>query len=289
MTFRTLELSAYDGQPLQLYEFSRASGDSIFYWRYNGSDRDITYSSDLYKAVSISDAGATFSADQLSSDLIVTMPPVEDFPQQYRLEGTIPSDTIMLRIRRAHAFDIADIETAPVATEAPLVWVGTVSGVKHTTEVQAEITCAMMTASLQRPGLRQGYQISCPHILYAPTTCKADPAAFAAGPITVVGLAGSRVTTDLLGGYASGYFTGGYIEYLTPAGFQERRFLTQHAGNVVTTMGFPAGLAVGRTLFAYPGCNRTTNHCEFKFFNLPNYGGFPHTPGRNPFDGMPLF
>lgn len=288
MTFKTLELSPYDGRPLQLYEFSRASGDDVFYWRYNGSDRDITYAGSLYKAVAISDAGATFSSDQLSSDLVVTMPATEDFPQQYRLDGTIPSDTIMLRIRRAHASDIADIEVFPVAAEAPLVWVGTVSGIRHTTEILAEITCAMMTASLQRPGLRQGYQIGCPHILYAPTTCKADPAVFAA-PATVTGLDGSHVTTDLLSGYENGWFNGGYIEYLTPAGFQERRFLTRHTGATVTTMGFPAGLAVGDTLFAYPGCNRTTGHCEFKFLNLPNYGGFPHTPGRNPFDGMPLF
>ena len=48
MTFRTLELSPYSGQPLQLYEFSRASGDGTFFWRYNGSDRDITYDSGLF-------------------------------------------------------------------------------------------------------------------------------------------------------------------------------------------------------------------------------------------------
>lgn len=288
MSFLNNEYSGYGGKPVQLYEFWRSSGGTEFLWAYNGSDRDITYGGALYKAVSISDAGARFSNEAVSTDLIVTMPIIEDFPQTFRLQGSIPSDSVLIRVRRAHGDDIANIDTAPVAAEAPLVWIGTVSGVKQTDEVTAEVTCSMLTASLRRDGLRYGYQIPCPHVLYAPTTCKVDKSLYLA-TCTVTSLAGLRIGSTEFGLFETNWFNGGFIEYTTAEGFTERRGVTGNSGIYATVMGFPAGLEVGGVLSAFPGCNHATTHCIDKFNNLLNYGGFIHTPRRNPFDGMPVF
>jgi hypothetical protein len=54
-------------------------------------------------------------------------------------------------------------------------------------------------------------------------------------------------------------------------------------------MGLPTQMEVGNTISAFPGCRRTIDDCVNKFNNLDNFGGFPHSPGRNPFDGQPVF
>jgi hypothetical protein len=69
----------------------------------------------------------------------------------------------------------------------------------------------------------------------------------------------------------------------------ERRMILTHTGSDITIMGLPVDMRVGDTIFAFPGCDRTVDTCVGKFDNLVNMGGFPHSPGRNPFDGNPVF
>jgi len=40
---------------------------------------------------------------------------------------------------------------------------------------------------------------------------------------------------------------------------------------------------------AFPGCDKSIGICQAKFNNHQNYGGFPHTPTKNPFDGTPIY
>ena len=37
-----------------------------------------------------------------------------------------------------------------------------------------------------------------------------------------------------------------------------------------------------------PGCDLRRETCATRFDNLPNFGGFPDIPGRNPFGGSSL-
>lgn len=288
MAFETSELSGYEGQPIQLYEFLRTSGGTDYFWRYNTSDRDMLYSGNTFKAVPINDSGFRFNTEASSTDLDVTMPIAEEFCQNFRLAGTMPSDTVWLRIYRVHVGDISDIDTNPVVNDLRMVWMGTVNGITQLDDLTARVTCAMVAASFRRGGLRYGYQRSCPHVLYAPLTCKVNREDHRLDG-TIEAIDGNILQSAGFAFEDDGWWDGGFIEYELPSGMIERRMVLSHIGDTIYIMGFPAGMSVGSTYAIFPGCDRTIDTCIVKFDNLLNNGGFPHTPGRNPFDGMPVF
>lgn len=288
MPFTNSELSGYAGRPLQLYEFLRTSGGINYYWRYNTSDRDMTYGVNLFRAVPISDSGMNFNTEAAATDIEVKMPISEDFCDMFRLSGTTPSDTVWLTIYRVHADDISDIEGSPVIGDLRMIWKGTVNGISQVDDIIAQVNCSMLAASFRRGGLRYGYQRSCPHVLYAPLTCKVDREVFRLdGTITAIN--GNSLESAGFASENDGWWNGGFIEYELPSGMIERRMVLTHTGDTIVIMGFPAGLSIGSSYSIFPGCDRTIDTCVNKFNNLANYGGFPHTPGRNPFDGMPVF
>jgi uncharacterized phage protein (TIGR02218 family) len=100
---------------------------------------------------------------------------------------------------------------------------------------------------------------------------------------------GQIITADAFGDFEDGWFTGGFIEYLLPTGFLETRMINRHIGTSIRVLSGIVGMAVGDPIVAYPGCKRTVRACIDKFDNYDNYGGFPHIPGRSPYDGQPVF
>lgn len=78
------------------------------------------------------------------------------------------------------------------------------------------------------------------------------------------------------GTFPDQYFTRGYIQI----GF-EQAYITKHVGNDIHIMN-RFQTASGTNYEAYPGCDRTRNHCGGKFNNLARYGGFPYIPEKNP-------
>jgi uncharacterized phage protein (TIGR02218 family) len=283
------EVSGFGGRPIELFEFIRNSGGTDYIWRYNGSDRNVWYNDVEWKAVPIRHEAIRLSSEAQSTTLVVTMPIEEEFCQQLRYFGTLPSDTVWLRLRRAHVGDITDIDSmTPTVSDALITWIGTVNGILQVDEVEAKITCAMLAASFQRGGLRYGYQRNCPHVLYATNTCKVDRELFRVFA-TVTAIGGLTITASGFPVDSDGWFDGGFMEYHLPSGMLERRMIITHAGDQITLIGTPAGLDIGDPISVFPGCDRVVDTCVNKFNNLGNFGGFPHTPGRNPFDGQPVF
>jgi uncharacterized phage protein (TIGR02218 family) len=290
MPVNLYEIHPFSGRPFQLYEFIRTSNGIDYFWRYNSSDRNVWYSNVMWKAVPIIDSGVRLSGEALSTDLEVTMPINEEFCEQFRLSGSVPSDTVWLRIRRVHAGDLNydNPDEPTLVTDALLIWNGTVNGINQIGELEARVRCSMLSASLRRGGLRYGYQKNCPHVLYASNTCKVDREPFKIfGGVTAI--SGNIISVDEFGLVDEGYFNGGFLEYTLPSGMMERRMILTHSGTDVVIMGLPVGMAVTDTISAFPGCDRTVDTCVDKFNNLANFGGFPHSPGRNPFDGNPVF
>jgi uncharacterized phage protein (TIGR02218 family) len=283
------EVSGYGGRPIELFEFIRTSGGIDYYWRYTGSDRNVWHNNVEWKAVPIRHDAIRLSSEAQSTTLVVTLPIEEEFCQQFRYFGTLPSDTVWLRLRRAHAGDMTDPDgMAPTISDSLVTWIGTVNGITQVDEVEAKVTCAMLAASFQRGGLRYGYQRNCPHALYAPNTCKVNRESFRVNGVVTV-ISGLTITAPEFATEPDGWFAGGFIEYPLPAGMIERRMVVAHVGTQITLVGIPVGVDVGDTIAAFAGCDRVVDTCVNKFNNLGNFGGFPHTPGRNPFDGKPVF
>lgn len=289
MSFDTLEKSTFSGDPVNLYEFQRTSAGTDYFWRYNSSDRDLVYGGATFTQSPIAYDTIRLSNEAPATELTVTLPITEEFCQAFRLEGAVPSDTVFLRIRRAHAGDITDIDTdLPSVNAAQIIWVGTVNGITQTDEIAAKITCQMLAASFRRGGLRYGYIRNCPHVLYAPNTCKVNRDDFRVDG-SVVSQAGTTVAVDTFDSQPSGWFDGGFVEYALPSGIIERRMILSHVGNTIVLLGFTGTFDFGTPISGFAGCDRTVVVCRDKFNNLDNMGGFPQQPGRNPFDGQPVF
>jgi uncharacterized phage protein (TIGR02218 family) len=217
------------------------------------------------------------------------MPIAESFCDQFRLSGAVPSDTVWLRVRRLHASQLEDFDgAAAMPQDALVVWIGTVNGITQIDDLTATVSCAMLAASFKRGGLRYGYEQNCPHVLYSPLTCKVDKEAFRVSGV-VTSIDKLTVSVAEFGAYPDGWFAGGFIEYFLPSGMLERRMVLTHTGGTVTLVGLPVGMQVGDVISGFPGCDLTVDTCLNKFNNLDNMGGLPHMPGRNPFDGNPVF
>lgn len=279
MSFVEKETSVAEGQPITLYAFNRGAQR----WLYTNADRDIPYGGETYKAVAISDEGVTQSGQVQAETFNVALPTRTDLVALYH--GTPPSDSVFLTVRHLHA---SDIDGDPLAGIAPVQFVGLVEQVSQDDAARSEIVCQSLLATLNRDGLRLGWERSCPHTLYD-QRCKVDKAAFVVPVQAITGLTAMTITAPEIGTKEDGWFNVGFIEWDVAPGVVERRPIELHLGDTITLLAFTDGLHLGSAIRVYPGCSRHISVCQAKFNNRWNYGGFPHLPGDSPFNGNPVF
>jgi len=283
MPITQFDQSSYEGAPIRLYEFSRG----VQVWRYTNADADIVRGTiagldKVWTAISCFDSGIVAASENPDSDdLTVTVPWSLELVQLYA--GTPPASSVYLRIY--------DTDDGDANEDTDLAWIGTISAVRKADEGVAEIVCNTLTRGFDRPGLRLGWQRTCPYALYDDDTCKVSKSSFAVSG-TASDLTGTTVTVSGLSAKPDGWFNGGFIEWVVYAGtpnVYERRPGHTHVGDVLTLLSTTDGIADGTTITAYPGCDRLTQTCNDKFSNLANCGAIPWMPGISPFDGRMVF
>lgn len=271
MAFNNIEISNDDGKPIALYEFARVGK----VWRYTTADQNIIFGNVTYLAVPGSDNGITQSGDSDTDTLQITLPYDADVCKQY--ERTPTSDEVRVIIRRMHFED----------DEAPVIWVGSVTGYSRPDIVSRVFSCNTLSISFTMGGLRLAWGRNCPHMLYD-RNCTIDKALFAV-PTTAV-IADAQTLTIVDGAnFPDDYFSGGFAEWEIEPGVFERRGITSHLATQFILFGTSDWFTSGGNIVLYPGCNRIIQTCNDKFNNLPNYGGFANLPGKSPFDGNPVF
>jgi uncharacterized phage protein (TIGR02218 family) len=271
MTYDTAERSNYGGKPVALFSFSLGPNE----WNYVEGEEGVTVGGRTYLAATINDNGSIQSGDVTNDDYTVYAESSLAILNLFL--GTPPSVEIYLTVRH---WNIGE-------PDAPIVGVYLVRNAKRVSELQWEIVCRALTASLNRNGLRLGWTRNCPHALYD-HNCRVNPLAYRV-PIVVEGLTGVSIISTGISGLPSGYLSGGYFEWEWYPGVTEKRAIEVSSGSVINVLGTTDGMQVGQTIYAYPGCNRTISMCASRFGNTLNYGGFPHMPGKSPFDGDPVF
>lgn len=277
MSYNDYEVSIEGGRPIALYEFRY--GNTI--WRYCTADEDKTVGFDeegkpaTWLAHTITDEGVTQGGSD-QNDLQITVQ--SNNPVAALFRNSKPSGKVWLSVRRYH---LGDPES-----EVPLLWQGTVVNSSRIDKATDSLACRSLGGTYDRNGLRLAYDRSCPHALYG-NGCFV-PMAEHAYPRTIATLDGTSFTCTEHSEAEEGSFRGGFVEWSRGDGSSDRRGIEDQNGNDFLLLGTTDGLEVGSEVTLYPGCVRNTTNCKL-FGNLPNYGGFPHLPGKSPFDGSPVF
>lgn len=275
MSFEYLEESIEDGRPIYLYQFT-LSGNQ---WRYTSADADIPgagMEDPPWLAVAISDDGPKQTGDASTDALSITCTS-SIVPAQIYMQYP-PSSPMQVAIFITHEGETSDIKA---------IYAGEVTQHSNPQPGASRFTCETFSATMQREGLRLGWQRGCPYMLYDPATCKVDKAAFASTG-TVSTVVGDIVTIPAFSGQADGRFRGGFLEWNDSTRGTERRAIEWNTGGTLTMFGSANGLAAGTIVTAYPGCARNAAACN-SFGNFMNYGGVPAMKGESPFDGKPVF
>lgn len=270
MAFNVIENSNDQGRPIFLYEF--VLGPTT--WRYNSSSADILLGGMTWHSAPIHDDGVSLTGEAASDTLTVTT--TVDLGPAQAYAGTPPSAPVMSRIRHYHEDD----------GEAPIIFVGEISQVDFPSPGQAQIKISSLSASLEREGLRLGWQRTCPYALYDPLSCKVKKEDYRQD-CNIMSSQNGIIQAAEFAQHPAGYFDGGFIEWDHPIRGTEFRAIEAHSADTVRLFGFSDGLHYGMRVRAYPGCRRTPEACQ-AFENYDNYGGVPHMPGKSPFDGNPL-
>lgn len=273
MSFLPIEKSREDGRPVGFYRF--ILGAQV--WRYTSGDEDIVLDGFKWQRAAISDDGVKQTGDTVTETLTISCPwwigPIQVFV------GGTPSVGINVTIFDKH-------EQSP---ELFVRYIGEVVQVNPLSPGTASIQCDSLISTMNREGLRLGWQRSCPYVIYDPTTCRLDRTPFGRS-VTVLSIDGVTITVAYGSGaaIADGRFDGGFIEWSHPIRGTEFLAVDKQVANSIQLFGDPGDLHVGATGTVFPTCKFEPVSCQ-AFGNYDNYGGVPDLPGRSPFDGKPIF
>lgn len=256
-------------KPKELYRF--VEGLSV--WTVTSSDMPEVYDGETYVPITIGRSEVE-SKNELSRANVQVSVDLDNEMGRRWMRGIL-DEVVGLTILSKDGDDVS------------VVWKGRLSSVRPE-GAQISLVFESVFTSLRRPGLRARYQRSCPHVLYG-RGCNLDKNDWASSG-TIINVQSTTVIMPEASLRPDGYYTAGMIE--APDG--SLRFIVRHIGSSLVLIRPLANLDEsfanngGITARIFPGCNRTKETCQSKFNNLPNYGGFPFIPLRNPFDGSSI-
>lgn len=272
MSFDALETSIENGRPIYLYRF--ILNDKT--WYYTSADHDIEALGQTWIAVPIADDGTKLTGEAVTDALSITA------------STEIEPAKIYMHYPPSRPIQVAILRLNDGNSDSKTVYMGEITQVNVATPGTATITCETLSATMNRDGLRLGWQRSCPYALYDPLTCRVDKWAWAI-PAVIDDIIEDQVICSALAGQDDHRFAGGFIEWTDPVRGVERRALeNSNSLGTIVIFGTTDGLEVGMNITVFPGCTRTTASCN-KFNNMLNYGGIPALQGKSPFDGDPIF
>lgn len=278
MTYLAQEQSVDSGSPVELYDISYG----LQTWRYTSGDTSFydSLTTSTYEPLLIGRGDIVFASDFGKGSLDIEVQNDAAFLSLFRFAP--PSGVVSVTIRRFHRND--------GALEIVTMWKGRILGVTWG-DGSSMLNCESIRASAERVGLRRIFQRQCPHVLYS-QFCGASKALYEVIGI-VTSISGNSISVSGVGTFGSNYFAGGFIEYTNSSMItNERRMVTGNVGgsNQLTLVSPALNLSVGQEVRVYPGCDHTlgANGCV-KFNNVPNFGGKPYTPTKNPFSGDPVY
>jgi len=231
-------------------------------WLFTSADRDQIHLGETYTAVPIGREKNEMTENIHKASLTVSVPRDNALASRYFADR--PESMVSLTI-----YEIG-------GPSPRTIWKGRIVSV-NAAGARVKITLESIFTSLNRPGLRAVYQLSCRHPLYG-TYCRVLSSQHQT-LANITAISGVTLTVSGIGGFANGWFTSGY---LVQEGIRYRMIMT-HTGDQIT---IDRPLRHTGEIRIYPGCNHLMSDCKNKFANLLNFGGFPWIPGQTPFEGL---
>lgn len=271
MAFESPELSTEDGRPVELYRIRTAAG---LEWRFTNAEDPVTDELALvYEPAAIIRDQFQQSQDRRATEMTLTMPYLldvsDDFAQQFIDKP--PEGTTTMQVKRHHLTDSGN--------EFVQFWEGTIISTKYNEQGEVEILCRGFKNIFEREGPRARWNGKCRHILYD-AGCGLNAASFTDFNVIVSSIAANGITLTLAVSPVSSYVGGKCIK----DNGKDYRLIVAQSGNVITLQyPFRDDFVAGTTVDIEQGCDHGTNDCINQFNNINNYGGFPYTPGLNPF------
>lgn len=269
MTFDSLERSDESSRPVEVFRFTVGAT----FYRYTSAEDVQTLGVETFTPKAIKRGKAADGPEARDHDFAVTLPTSDAVAQIFA--GIPSSDRVRLTVLR---FQRGDTPTPSTVT----VFDGYVQTARYSEGGSVcTLTARTMLAALGRQIPARMQHASCNHVLYDPLTCRVDDtdAAFRAASVDVVSLVGNVLTVDGLGGYAAGWFVGGYVEGAA-SGTKRLIIADDGAGNLTLLIPFASAPSV---VSVFAGCDHSAATCASKFDNVINFGGYPFIPTRNPF------
>ena len=287
MTYADIESSTAEGRPYYLYQF--VEGDQL--WRFTSRSSDWLSAASgggtiTWEAAAVAHGDVVQTSEIERGRLELTWPLSHPFARRFLTPmGNTP---MTLTIFRGHE---------QVLGETVAHWKGRIVGAE-VEGVRILLQAESVFSTLRRAGVRAKYQRLCRHALYG-RGCGLEIAYhWQTGTVTAVSGSALTVTIPEAAAEPAGWYRGGVLRLNAELGF-----ITGHAGALLTlSRPMPelvAALAnpeldpeTGGPLPVLadiaPGCDLRAATCAGKFGNLPNFGGFPEIPGRNPFGGSSI-
>lgn len=261
MTYTALETSQRSGAPVDLFRFRIGTGTA--FW-LTSSDVSLVYNSDTYTPEAISRTEIKQDAEADQGAVVIGVPRTHPIASYFLLYS--PEPPMQVEIFSKHRTD----------AEVSRIFSGTVGSVAFAGAV-AKLTCLPEFEALRRLIPRNTCQGQCNWALYS-GQCGVTRTAFQVlGPVSLISL--DTIQSSPFSAKPDGWFNNGYVERADGS----RRWIVTHVGSTLTLMSPFIGLAVGETVTAFAGCDRTVADCNGKFSNIARFLGFPYVPKRNPF------
>lgn len=277
MTLQQFEESRALGEPVELFLF-RYGSDPAAYYAYCDAEFRITHAGITYEPLAIRRAAIHAAQSLDKQELRVDMPVSSAVAELFKVYP--PGNVVTLTIFAGHRNDPDQ--------EFVSIFMGRVQQVSRVLR-EAQVTVVPASVSLRRTGLRRHYQLTCPHVLYDPLTCRANKAlSTSAGRIvSAVGYTSVTLAAGWNGSFLADNFLNGMIEWVSAAG-PEKRTIIGVAGNTLSLNSPVGDLSVGGAVDVVLGCKRTFAECETLFNNLVNFGGQRYIPLENPVNTNPF-
>ena len=265
MTYRDIENSIHDAQPVLLVYFEYAS----FQLTYTNDNETVTYNGRDYEplAFEITDVElTTINGEDRTVDLT--------FPYDVAFRDDLFNSSLAEEIRVAiYRFHKTDPDN-----EVVLFYEGFVSNFRQLEE-EFEVRLVDRVSALRSRIHNFYYQGICNHLLYD-TGCGVDRDSFTIDA-TVASISDNRfeITINETIDEDDQYYRGGTLGY---DDINQRTILSQE-GNVFSISADLSDLDISDALFIRAGCDHSLTTCRTKFANSANFGGMAFIPTREIF------